>query len=61
MAHYHLWLAYRDELKEKTWARKMCFAFSQMKRALSKCNDISAMSKLYEEVRVDFSKAVSEY
>lgn len=56
LAHYHLWLAYRDELKEKTWAKKMCFAFTQMKRLLIKCNDIVVMSKLYEKVRFELSK-----
>lgn len=60
LAHYHLWLAYRDELKEKKWARKMCYAFSRMKLQLTKCEDISAMSKLYEEVRLAFSKVHSE-
>lgn len=59
LAHYHLWLAYRDELKNKTWAKKMCFAFHQMKRILVKCNDIKLMAKLYDEVRTDFSKELS--
>lgn len=31
-----------------------------MKRVLSKCKDIVAMSKLYEEVRIEFSKLISE-
>lgn len=31
MAHYHLWKAFRDELHEKEWARKMNFALYRMK------------------------------
>lgn len=60
LAHYHLWLAYRDELKNKTWAKKMCYAFHRMKQQLMKCDDVEAMSKLYEEVRIEFSKLVSD-
>lgn len=60
LAHYHLWLAYRDELHEKKWAKSMCFAFHSMKRQLMKCNDIEAMAKLYEEVRCEFSKLLSK-
>lgn len=60
LAHYHLWLAYRDELKEKTWAKKMCFAFRQMKRQLLKCDDVEKMSELYEKTRIDFCKYNSE-
>ena len=56
LAHYHLWLAYRDELKNKTWAKKMCFAFHRMKQQLLKCDDVESMSKLYEEARIEFSK-----
>lgn len=56
LAHYHLWLAYRDELKEKKWAKKMCFAFHRMKQQLLKCDDVESMAKLYEEVRIEFSK-----
>ena len=56
LAHYHLWRAFRDELKEKTWAKKMCFAFNRMKQQLLKCDDIVTMSKLFEEVRKDFSE-----
>lgn len=60
LAHYHLWHAYRDELHEKNWARKMCYAFNRMKQQLLKCDDVEAMSKLYEEVRIEFSKVHSE-
>ena len=56
LAHYHLWLAYRDELKEKTWAKKMCFAFHRMKQQLLKCDDMESMSRLYEEARIEFIK-----
>ena len=54
LAHYHLWLAYSNELKEKIWAKKMCFAFHRMKQQLLKCDDVESMAKLYEEVRVEF-------
>lgn len=57
LAHYHLWLAYRDELKEKTWAKKMCLAFNRMKHQLMKCDDIEMMSQLYTEARKDLSEA----
>lgn len=60
IVHYHLWKAYRDELHEKKWARKMCYAFHRMKQQLLKCDDIETMSKLYEEVRIEFSKVHSE-
>lgn len=60
LAHYHLWLAFRDELKEKTWAKKMCYAFSRMKQQLLKCDDVESMAKLYKEVRVEFAKVHSE-
>lgn len=56
LAHYHLWLAYRDELHEKKWAKKMCYAFHRMKQQLLKCDDVESMAKLYEEVRIEFSK-----
>ena len=60
LAHYHLWKAFRDELHEKKWARKMCFAFQRMKQQLLKCDEVEAMSRLYEEARIDFAKAHSE-
>lgn len=56
LAHYHLWLAYRDELHEKKWTKSMCFAFTQLKRLLVKCDDVEAMAKLYEEVKIDAHK-----
>lgn len=56
MAHYHLWLAFRDELKEKKWAKSMCYALHRMKQQLLKCDDVESMSKLYEEARIEFSK-----
>lgn len=59
-AHYYLWKFYKEELKDKVNARKMCFAFNCMKIVLSKCNNIDEMSKLYAEVREDFAKASSE-
>ena len=55
LAHYHLWKAYQEELHEKKWAKKMCLAFRRMKQQLIKCDDIEAMSKLYEEARIAFS------
>lgn len=57
LAHYHLWLAYRDELKDKSCAKKMCFALYRMKQQLMKCDDIETMAKLYEEAKqnVDFA------
>ena len=55
LAHYHLWLAYRDELNQKRYARKMCYAFLMMKRAMTKCEDVELMAKLYEEVKVAFA------
>lgn len=60
LAHYHLWLAYRDELKDKTYAKKMCYAFHRMKQQLLKCDDVESMAKLYEEVRIEFSKVNSK-
>lgn len=57
LAHYHLWLAYRDELKDKTWAKKMCYAFYRMKQQLLKCDDVESMAKLYEEVRIEQAKS----
>ncbi len=56
LAHYHLWLAYRDELKEAKWAKKMCYAFHRMKQQLLKCDDVESMAKLYEEARIEFVK-----
>jgi hypothetical protein len=56
MAHYHLWLAFRDELHEKKWAKSMCFALHRMKQQLMKCDDVEAMARLYEEARIEFSK-----
>lgn len=56
LAHYHLWLVYRDELHEKKLAKKMCFAFHRMKQQLLKCDDVESMSRLYEEARIEFSK-----
>ena len=51
LAHYHLWKYYKEELKDKTKARSMCFAFTMMKRVIQKSNDIEKMSLLYSEVR----------
>ena len=51
VAHYHLWKYYKEELKDKTKARSMCFAFTMMKRVIQKSNDIVKMSLLYSEVR----------
>lgn len=60
LAHYHLWLAYRDELKEKKWARKMCFALHRMKQQLMKCDDVEGMAKLYEDARISILSHLSE-
>lgn len=56
LAHYHLWLAYRDEFHNKKWAKKMCSALYFMKRQLALCDNIEELAKLYEEARmnVDF-------
>ena len=56
MAHYHLWLAYRDELHEKKWTKKMLFAFHRMKQQLIKCEDVESMAELYEEARTAMSE-----
>ena len=60
LAHYHLYLAYKEELKEPKWASKMCYALVRMKLQLTKCEDTATMAKLYEEVRLEFSKVHSE-
>ena len=60
LAHYHLWLAYRDELKEPLFAKKMCCAICLMKKCLIKCDDIQTMSKLYEECKIERAKHMSE-
>ena len=36
----------------------MAVAFGMMKKQLLKCTNVDAMSKLYEEARVDFSNAL---
>lgn len=56
MAHYHIWKAFRDELHEKKWARKMCCAFTMMKRQLLRTNDIELLSRLYDEARKQLSE-----
>ena len=56
LAHYHLWKAYRDELNEKAWAKKMLFAFRRMKQELRMCDDLTELSKLYEESRIAMSE-----
>ena len=38
----------------------MCFAFHSMKWRLMKCDDVESMAKLYEEVRIEFSKLLSK-
>lgn len=60
LAHYHIWLSYRDELKEKTWAKKMCFALYRMKQQLMKCDDVETMAKLYEEARTNMDFATNK-
>lgn len=60
LAHYHIWKAFRDEFGEKTWAKKMCYAFRRMKQQLMRCNNIEEMSTLYAEVKSEFSKIHSE-
>lgn len=56
MAHYHLWLAYRDELREKAWAKKMCFAFCRMKATFDKTGDVELLARQYAEARREFSE-----
>lgn len=58
-AHYYLWKWFVDE-GETRWAKKMLFAFHLMKKQLTKCDNVEAMSKLYEEARLSFSQAISE-
>ena len=53
LAHYYIWKWFKEELQEKKWARKMCFAFNMMKRIISKSDNVEELSKLYEEVRKD--------
>ena len=53
LAHYYIWKWFKEELQEKKWARKMCFAFNMMKRIISKSDSVEELSKLYEEVRKD--------
>lgn len=60
LAHYYIWKWFRDELKEKSWSKKMCFALIRMKQQLIKSDDIEKLSDLYDEVRKDFSKVSSE-
>ena len=60
LAHYYIWKWFKEELHEKKWARKMCFALNMMKRQLMKSNDIERLSDLYEEVRIEMGKIVSE-
>lgn len=38
----------------------MCFAFTLMKKQLTKCSNIEFMAKLYEEVRKDISLYMKE-
>ncbi len=56
LAHYHIWKAFRDELYEKAWARKMCCAFTMMKRQLIRTNNIELLSRLYDEARKQLSE-----
>ena len=60
LAHYYIWKWFKEEIQEKKWARKMCFALNMMKRQLMKSNDIEKLSDLYEEVRIEMGKNVSE-
>ena len=60
LAHYYIWKWFKEELHEKKWARKMCFALHRMKRQLMISNDIEKLSDLYDEVRREFSKDQSE-
>ena len=60
LAHYHIWLAYRDELHEKKWTKSMCFAISQMKRLLTKCNNIGLLARLYDEAKSEMAKIQSQ-
>lgn len=60
LAHYYIYHWFKDELKEKKWTRSMCFAFSMMKRIISKSDDVEKLSELYEEVRKDLRQVRSE-
>ena len=49
MAHYHLWLYYRDELHNNNWAGKMCCALVMMGRSPDLNNaDIEELADKYE-------------
>lgn len=58
LAHSHLWLAYRDELKEKKWAKSMCFAVFRMKRQALKSDNIEAFAAMYENARAESLKVL---
>lgn len=60
LAHYYIWKWFRDELHEKKWSRRMCYALNMMKRNVSKSNNIDELSKLYEEVKKDLRQAMKD-
>ena len=59
LAHYYIYHWFKDELHEKKWANKMCFALIMMKKQLMKSDNIEKLSELYEEVRKDLSEKMS--
>lgn len=56
LAHYYIWKWFKDELHETKWSNKMCYAFNMMKRIIVKTENIDELSKLYDEVRIQFIK-----
>lgn len=60
LAHYHLYLAYKEEMNEPKWAIKMALAFSRMKQQLLLCEDLEAMSELYASMKQEIANAKSQ-
>lgn len=60
LAHYHLYLAYKEELNEPKWAMKMALAFARMKQQLLLCEDLGAMSALYASMKQEIANAKSQ-
>lgn len=60
LAHYHLYLAYKEELNEPKWAMKMALAFARMKQQLLLCEDLETMSELYASMKQEIANAKSQ-
>lgn len=61
LAHYHLYLAYKEELNEPKWAMKMALAFARMKQQLLLCEDLETMSELYASMKQEIANAKSQF